>query len=498
MYNVPIYFSFSMLRRNRIIYLALVILLVLNLIFYWIFTKEQLETQIPDSSDLHFTVIIPFFESFDHDLHRTIKSIVSIYPSVKILVLSKKVPYPYPKLNYDNVKFVYSQSNPAIPRSHSDPLSYVETDYILVLPDGVRLRKNSVEDLFQLLLPSKSNIIVVPIDRSRCLSVGFDIKRWSLTYTSQYEIKKCNFIDGSVLLFNKYILGNFSETFSLPYYESFFIQAHLNNLKTKVVTDSENFNRGKYLYTNRHLKWKHETNVDKQQRALYERFGIKRLLTSNGIEKWYGCTKYTPRCFPSVIDTPSFLIEGRWTPPCCLNGLRKTAQHVFSTLENQGLVYWLEGGSLLGAARHNDIIPWDYDVDIGIHMKDISNISFLKNVWNDNKKHEDNEGFVWERATEGSFIRVQYSKINHLHVDIFPFYEKKGVMTKDTWFKSHRQDMEFPARYLKPLEHLDFVGVKAMVPNHYRDFLEMKFGQGVIENPQYPFPEKLQGVKFQN
>ena len=70
-------------------------------------------------------------------------------------------------------------------------------------------------------------------------------------------------------------------------------------------------------------------------------------------------------------------------------------------------------------------------------------------------------------------------------------------MTKDTWFKSHRQDMEFPARYLKPLERLNFVGVKAMVPNHYKDFLEMKFGRGVIESPQYPFPEKIQGVKFQ-
>ena len=177
-----------------------------------------------------------------------------------------------------------------------------------------------------------------------------------------------------------------------------------------------------------------------------------------------------------------------------MQGLRKTAQHVFSTIENAGIVYWLEGGSLLGAARHHDIIPWDYDVDIGIYMNDIKKVTFLKKVWTDKEKYVDFNGFVWERATEGEFIRVQYSKTNHLHVDIFPFFERNGVMTKNTWFKSHRQDMEFPARYLKPLERLKFVGVDALVPNHYREFLEMKFGPGVIENPKYPFPEKLTGV----
>ena len=39
-------------------------------------------------------------------------------------------------------------------------------------------------------------------------------------------------------------------------------------------------------------------------------------------------------------------------------------------------------------------------------------------------------------------------------LDIFPFYEKNGIMTKNTWFKTHRQDSEFPAHYLKPLATL--------------------------------------------
>ena len=37
---------------------------------------------------------------------------------------------------------------------------------------------------------------------------------------------------------------------------------------------------------------------------------------------------------------------------------------------------------------------------------------------------------MWEKAREGDFFRVQFSATNHLHVDIFPFYEANGVMTK--------------------------------------------------------------------
>ncbi len=43
---------------------------------------------------------------------------------------------------------------------------------------------------------------------------------------------------------------------------------------------------------------------------------------------------------------------------------------VLAVLEEQNITYFIEGGTLLGAVRHQDIIPWDDDIDICFMLKD--------------------------------------------------------------------------------------------------------------------------------
>lgn len=255
-----------------------------------------------------------------------------------------------------------------------------------------------------------------------------------------------------------------------------------------MLTTDVIFKRTKDLFKDEHADWKRTELNKKRLSDVYREFGIKKAVHTDGSVHWYGCTKLSQRCFGSVVNSmPEYLYQGRWTPPCCLEALRITARHVFSILEKFGVTYWLEGGSLLGAARNGDIIPWDYDIDIGIYQRDVKECIWLNQINNSQQKPlVDEDGFIWERATEGDFYRVQYSLTNRLHVDIFPFYSRDGVMTKNTWFKTHKQDREFPETFLQPLNSIKFVNVLASAPNNIHEFLEYKFGKGVIENPKYP------------
>jgi hypothetical protein len=227
----------------------------------------------------------------------------------------------------------------------------------------------------------------------------------------------------------------------------------------------------------------------KREDKLFRKFKIKELVykidEDNEKKFYYGCDKNTERCYDSVInDIPDFLARGKWTPPCCLKALRETADHVVKMLNSANVRYWLEGGSLLGAARAGDIIPWDTSVDIGIYKEDIPKCSKL--VKTGNYEYADENGFLWEKAEEGEFFRVYYSRTNRNFVQIFPFYSKNGVMTKDFWFKTHKQDIPFPEHYLKPMSFIHFIGKNVSAPNDVKAFLELKFGNGVIENLQYP------------
>jgi len=123
-------------------------------------------------------------------------------------------------------------------------------------------------------------------------------------------------------------------------------------------------------------------------------------------------------------------------------------------------------------------------VDVGVRKEDVAKCAELAAL--DTKPHTVSpEGYVWERAREGAFYRVQYSAYNHLHVDIFPFHANGDTLAKGQWGTGHRQDRSFPLALLEPLTTISFVGYNASAPHDARAFLEFKFGDGVIESPTY-------------
>ncbi|KAJ3637831.1 hypothetical protein MTP99_001257 [Tenebrio molitor] len=443
------------------------------------------------------TVIIREFESFENDVSATVQSFVNVFPNIQVIIIYDSLPYPPLDLNLKNsttknVKGINLSPSLKVPYIERYPVLQIKTKYVLFVPDATRISsRQNLQWMVAEISKQPESVLVVPTSNKReleCLRINVNVREWTLKYNS-IKGNTCDAVVGKhLILMETELLRKLPEPFILPFPHSLYIQTAPLFVKVKILRNLS-VQEGKPVLKSHHAQWKQKQVNSNRLKNLYKVFQLKQVVRETGVTEWYGCTRETARCFGPILDLmPSYLFEGRWTPPCCLSNLRKTAKHVFSSLDEAGIRYWLEAGSLLGAMRSGDILPWDHDVDVGFNRDDLLRSPWLKKA--KDKPVVDTKGFLWEKATGGNYYRVNYSKTNKIYVNLFPFYSKNGTMTKDSWFTSHK-NMEFPDNFLHPMSSIEFIGRQVASPNNIRDFLELKFGKGAVENPEYPNPSRL-------
>lgn len=467
--------------------IALTLLCNVLLVYYTWHLKSRPVGRPSPALSPGITVIVREFRTFEHGLADLNHSFLRARPSLQILIASEALPYPpVPRLHVLRL-----HPSPEQPGSAVLLESHIHTRLVALVPDGTSLDPSDLLDRMARALrdaPSRVRIVAAGAGGAlRCLHLNVSLRTWTAEYRAADAGETCGAVGGSaVLLMRSRDLFDLPFPLSRPVRSAIFIQSALRGWGVKIL-EGATFPRTPLPATD-HGRWKADQAERAEEAATMRELSIRLVRGPEG-ERWYGCSKETPRCFGTVVgETPEYLYEGRWTPPCCLRALRTTMAHVVKTLEASNVRYWLEGGSLLGAARLQDIIPWDYDVDLGIYLEDVGLCPELRGAQGGSLI--DSEGFVWERAVEGDFFRVQYSQTNHLHVDLWPFYPRDGVMTRDSW-TGHPQDIEFPETFLQPLQTLPFAGVVVQAPNNHVELLKLKFGERAIEEPQYPNPAVL-------
>lgn len=148
------------------------------------------------------------------------------------------------------------------------------------------------------------------------------------------------------------------------------------------------------------------------------------------------------------------------------------AKKVKEICDANGIQYFLDSGTLLGAVRHQGFIPWDDDLDIGMLRKDYDKfISIAQEALGDQYFLQtwDTDDHYWGTYAKirkiGTVYREEASKglltHNELFIDIFPFdyFPQGGIRLKimQTKIKIYAKGMTIKAGLYPWLYDIPFV-----------------------------------------
>lgn len=180
---------------------------------------------------------------------------------------------------------------------------------------------------------------------------------------------------------------------------------------------------------------------------------------------WQPCTKKTTSCRFWTWG------EEALRPDCCTSHLQELLFFTEELLTAHGLVHWVDFGTLLGAVRQREMIPWDGDVDCSFLELDRDRVLSLRREIN-------GAGFYLETRAS-SVLRIQYSKKNLLHLDLFGWWEEDGLMKFN--FPVRPAESFFPAHYLTHLEPVTLYGRQFLAPSPVHEFLRAhRYGPGYM------------------
>lgn len=157
---------------------------------------------------------------------------------------------------------------------------------------------------------------------------------------------------------------------------------------------------------------------------------------------------------------------------------REVLLFVVDILENEGMTYFIDHGTLLGIVRDGDLIPWDDDIDLSIEEKDMNKAI---NVIKENIIKMPKSDILDWRATvyckEGDIptkILLSYDRDNQGGYKIFPISIESFIIENGQAIQelSYSEDYHF-----KNNDYIKYHGKDIFVPYDYKKYLEVHYGE---------------------
>ena len=194
-----------------------------------------------------------------------------------------------------------------------------------------------------------------------------------------------------------------------------------------------------------------------------------------------------PRYFPlSPLSThldARFAASTRPTAPERQVTLTRLLQSFIGTMEDVGITTWLAHGSLLAWYWSARIFPWEWDLDVHVHLRGLQKLASCCNgsVYEYGKGERyllDVNAFVWERnGMVDSANRIDARWIDlatGLYVDITAVEEaddgERGELLKA------KDGHQYRKKNMLPLKIVSFEVVEVLVPGNVTVLLEQEYG----------------------
>lgn len=172
--------------------------------------------------------------------------------------------------------------------------------------------------------------------------------------------------------------------------------------------------------------------------------------------KFYTCAQNKPRC--------------RTHKECCRQNLKENLSYTCNLLKENGIKYWLDYGTLLGAVRDKNLIPYDTDTDISILAEDVDKLVALTS-----KIAAD--GRLLEHKEIHEYYRVCVSPVNGLHTDIFLWHKDKDMLRRTVYLeRDSKKGRDFPENLITNLSSCEIDGIMYDAPKMAEDFCLFRYG----------------------